>query len=49
MKMQKNEMENDSEQDAMKKGYTEELSLPLFTDIHTNEHHYAQNVSQHLK
>ena len=32
MKMQENEMENDYEQGAMKKGCTEELSLPLFTN-----------------
>ena len=49
MKMQENEMENDNEQGAMKKGCTEELTLPPFTDIHTNEHHHTQNERQHLK
>ena len=42
-------MENDNEQGAMKKGCTEELTLPPFTNIPTNECHHAQNVRQHLK
>ena len=47
--MQKNEMENDNKLDAMKKRCTEELSLPLFTNIHTNKCHHVLNVRQHLK
>ena len=43
-------MENDNEQDAMKKGCIEEtISNCPFIDIYTNECHHAQKVKQHLK
>ena len=42
-------MENDNEQDAMKKGCTGEAVPTPFTNFHTNECHHTPTVKQHLK